>query len=59
MLGLLGTSPPFTSLCYRLGEVMLSTGSWHLGAEEPGQKVPSRGHGTLHPALALLLMTGE
>lgn len=59
MLGLLGMSPLFTALCYKLRELVLSAGCWHLGAEEPGEKAPSRGHGTLHPALALLLITGE
>lgn len=62
MLGLLGKSPLFTALCYKLRELVLSAGCWHLGAEEPGEKAPSRGHGghgTPHPALALLLITGE
>lgn len=62
MLGLLGKSPLFTSLCYKLREPVLSTGCWHLGAEESGEKARLRwhgGHGTLHPALALLLITRE
>lgn len=62
MLGLLGKSPLFTFLCYKIRELVLSTGCWHLGAEEPGEKALLRGHGghsTLHPALALLLITGE
>lgn len=41
---------------------MLSADCWSLGAEKPGEKAPSRGHGrhgTLLLALALLLISGE
>jgi len=48
--------------CYRLRDLVCSAGCWHWSTEEPGEKDLSGehgGHGMLHRAPALLLITGE